>query len=463
MIGARVLRDGLGFKTNKPLIGASVIYIVNEAYRSGVMKTKLLTAIGLGIILLGGLPACQPPAASGDVATSDKPRETVATVNQADLSALVDGNNKFAVGLYQTLKSGEGNLFYSPYSISMALAMTYAGAKGTTAQQMADTLYFTLSQDSLHTTFNGLDQQLASRGQGAKDKEGQSFKLNIVNALWGQKGYQFLSQYLDLLAQNYGAGMRLLDFRNAPDASRLTINKWVADQTKDKIQDLIPPGAIDTMTRLVLTNAIYFNAAWATAFDKGATQDDKFYLNDGSSVTVPMMHESESLGYAEGSGYKAVELPYDGNELSMVILLPDSGTFTQFENALTADKYGSIIQGLAAKRIALSLPRFKFDSSFSLNQALSTMGMPLAFTDQADFSGMTGNRDLSISDVIHKAFVSVDESGTEAAAATAVIMRATSMPLSPTEVKVDHPFIFVIRDIQTGTVLFIGRVLNPAT
>jgi len=385
----------------------------------------------------------------------------VATVNQADLSALVDGNNKFAVGLYQTLKSGEGNLFYSPYSISMALAMTYAGAKGTTAQQMADTLHFTLSQDSLHTTFNGLDQQLASRGQGAKDKEGQSFKLNIVNALWGQKGYQFLSQYLDLLAQNYGAGMRLLDFRNAPDASRLTINKWVADQTKDKIQDLIPPGAIDTMTRLVLTNAIYFNAAWATAFDKGATQDDKFYLNDGSSVTVPMMHESESLGYAEGSGYKAVELPYDGNELSMVILLPDSGTFTQFENALTADKYGSIIQGLAAKRIALSLPRFKFDSSFSLNQALSTMGMPLAFTDQADFSGMTGNRDLSISDVIHKAFVSVDESGTEAAAATAVIMRATSMPLSPTEVKVDHPFIFVIRDIQTGTVLFIGRVLNP--
>ena len=425
------------------------------------MKTKLLTAIGLGIILLGGLPACQPPVASGDVATSDKPRETVATVNQADLSALVDGNNKFAVGLYQTLKSGEGNLFYSPYSISMALAMTYAGAKGTTAQQMADTLHFTLSQDSLHTTFNGLDQQLASRGQGAKDKEGQSFKLNIVNALWGQKGYQFLSQYLDLLAQNYGAGMRLLDFRNAPDASRFTINKWVADQTKDKIQDLIPPGAIDTMTRLVLTNAIYFNAAWATAFDKGATQDDKFYLNDGSSVTVPMMHESESLGYAEGSGYKAVELPYDGNELSMVILLPDSGTFTQFENALTADKYGSIIQGLAPKQIALSLPRFKFDSSFSLNQALSTMGMPLAFTDQADFSGMTGNRDLSISDVIHKAFVSVDESGTEAAAATAVIMRATSMPLSPTEVKVDHPFIFVIRDIQTGTVLFIGRVLNP--
>jgi serpin B len=425
------------------------------------MKMKLLSVLGLCIILLGVLPACQPPAASGDVLISNKPRETVTNVNQADLAALVDGNNQFAVGLYQTLKSGEGNLFYSPYSISMALAMTYAGAKGTTAQQMADTLYFTLPQDSLHTTFNGLDQQLASRGQGAKDKEGNSFKLNIVNALWGQKGYQFLSQYMDLLAQNYGAGMRLLDFRNAPDVSRLTINKWVADQTKDKIQDLIPAGAIDTMTRLVLTNAIYFNAAWATAFDKGATKDDKFYLNDGSSVTVPMMSQTEGLSYAEGSGYKAVELPYDGNELSMVILLPDSGTFTQFENALTADKYGSIIQGLAAKRIALSLPRFKFDSSFSLNQALSTMGMPLAFTDQADFSGMTGNRDLSISDVIHKAYVSVDESGTEAAAATAVIMRATSMPLSPTEVKVDHPFIFVIRDIQTGTVLFIGRVLNP--
>ncbi len=427
------------------------------------MKTKLLSVLGLCIILLAVLPACQPPVASGDVATSDKPRETVAAVNQADLSALVDGNNKFAVGLYQMLKNGEGNLFYSPYSISMALAMTYAGAKGTTAQQMGDTLHFTLPQDSLHTTFNGLDQLLASRGQGAKDKEGKSFKLNIVNAIWGQKGYQFLSQYLDLLAQNYGAGMRLLDFRNAPDASRLTINKWVADQTKDKIQDLIPPGAIDQLTRLVLTNAIYFNAAWDSPFEKGATQDGKFYLNDGSSVTVPMMSQTESLGYAAGNGYKAVELPYDGRELSMVIILPDSGTFSQFENALTADKYGSIVQGLTAKQIALSLPRFKFDSSFSLNKALSTMGMPLAFTDQADFSGMTGNRDLSISDVIHKAFVAVDESGTEAAAATAVIMRVTSMPLSPTEVKVDHPFIFIIRDIKTGTVLFIGRVLNPAS
>jgi len=445
----------------KPLIYTSVIYIVNEAHRRGVMKMKLLSVLGLCIISLGVLPACQPPVASGDVATSDKPRETVSTVNQADLSALVDGNNKFAVGLYQVLKSGEGNLFYSPYSISMALAMTYAGAKGTTAQQMADTLHFILPQDSLHTTFNGLDQQLASRGQGAKDKEGKSFKLNIVNALWGQKGYQFLSQYLDLLAQNYGAGMRLLDFRNAPDASRLTINKWVADQTKDKIQDLIPAGAIDTLTRLVLTNAIYFNAAWASPFEKGATQDGKFYLNDGSSVTMPMMSQTESLGYGEGSGYRVVELPYDGHELSMVILLPDSGTFTQFENALTADKYNGILQGLSNKQVALTMPRFKFDSSFSLNQALSAMGMPLAFTDQADFSGMTGNRDLSISDVIHKAFVSVDESGTEAAAATAVIMRTTSMPLSPTEVKVDHPFIFVIRDIQTGTVLFIGRVLNP--
>ncbi|MHB8085312.1 MAG: serpin family protein [Dehalococcoidia bacterium] len=427
------------------------------------MKMKLLSIIGLCIVLLGVLPACQPPVASGDVAISGKPRETIATVNQADLSALVNGNNQFAVGLYQILKNGEGNLFYSPYSISMALAMTYAGAKGTTAQQMADTLHFTLPQDSLHTTFNGLDQELASRGKGAKDKEGNSFKLNIVNALWGQKGYQFLSQYLDLLAQDYGAGMRLLDYRTDPDGSRLTINKWVADQTKDKIQNLIPAGAIDTMTRLVLTNAIYFNAAWATAFEKAATQDGKFYLNDGSSVTVPMMGQTEGLGYAEGSGYKAVELPYSGHELSMVILLPDSGTFSQFESALTAGKYSSIIQSLSSKQVALTMPRFKYDSQFSLNQALSTMGMPVAFTGDADFSGMTGNRDLSISDVIHKAYVAVDESGTEAAAATAVVMRATSMPLSPTQVKVDHPFIFVIRDIQTGTVLFIGRVLNPTT
>jgi serpin B len=326
---------------------------------------------------------------------------------------------------------------------------------------MAGTLHYTLPQDRLHPAFNGLDQELSGRGQGAKGKDGKGFRLNIVNAIWGQKGYPFLAQYLDLLAEDYGAGLRTLDFRGAPDAGRQTINKWVADQTEQRIKDLIPPGAIDTLTRLVLTNAIYFNAAWANNFEKNATQPADFHLADGSAVKVPMMHQTERLGYAAGDRYQVVTLPYDGRELEMVVLVPDRGKFAEFEKSLTAGKAASIIKDISPKQVALSLPGFKYESEFSLGRMLAAMGMPIAFSGQADFSGMTGNRELSISEVVHKAFVAVDESGTEAAAATAVIMRATAMPVMPLEVTVDRPFIFLIRDIQTGSVIFVGRVMNP--
>jgi serpin B len=382
-------------------------------------------------------------------------------VSQADLAALVDGNNAFAFDLYQALKGSQGNIFYSPYSVSLALAMTYAGARDSTERQMASAMHYTLPQDRLHPAFNGLDQELAGRGQGAKGKDGKGFRLNIVNAIWGQKGYPFLAPYLDLLAEDYGAGLRTLDFRAAPDASRLTINNWVEDQTGQRIKDLIPPGAIDPLTRLVLTNAIYFNAAWANNFEKSATQPADFHLAGGSTVKVPMMHQTEHLGYAAGDGYQAVTLPYDGRELEMVVLLPGQGKFSEFENSLTADSVVSIIKDITPRQIALSLPGFKYESEFSLGKILAAMGMPVAFSGQADFSGMTGDRELSISEVVHKAFVAVDESGTEAAAATAVIMRATAMPVMPLEVTVDRPFIFLIRDIKTGSVIFVGKVMNP--
>ena len=423
------------------------------------MKSKWLYTVSLGLVLLTGLSACsQPP--SGGMVSSDKPRET-GDPGQADLAALVDGNNAFAFDLYSALKGEQGNLFYSPYSISQALAMTFGGARDTTEKEMASTLHFTLPQGSLHTAFNSLDQQLKARGQGAKGKDGKGFRLNVVNAIWGQAGYSFLPAYLDLLAQDYGAGLRTLDFRAAPEAGRQTINKWVAEQTEQRIKDLIPGGSIDPLTRLVLTNAIYFNAAWADNFEKSATQPAPFHLLDGSTVDVPMMHQTERLGYASGQGYQAVSLPYDGRELEMVVLLPEEGKFAQFEKSLDAGRAGSIIKDIAPKQVALSLPGFKFESEFSLGKTLSGMGMPLAFSSQADFSGMTGNRDLSISEVVHKAFVGVDEAGTEAAAATAVIMRATAMPAMPQEVTVDRPFIFLIRDIQTGSVIFVGRVVNP--
>ena len=424
------------------------------------MKSKWLYTVSLGLVLLTGLAACSQPASS-DVLSSDKPRASGAA-GQADLAALVDGNNAFAFDLYRALKGERGNLFYSPYSISQALAMTYAGARDTTEKEMAGTLHFTLAQDRLHPAFNSLDQQLKARGQGAKGKDGKGFRLNIVNAIWGQAGYTFLADYLDLLAQNYGAGLRTLDFRAAPELSRQTINKWVEDQTEQRIKDLIPSGGIDPLTRLVLTNAIYFNAAWASNFEKDLTQPAPFHLIDGSTVDVPMMRQTERLGYAASDGYQAVSLPYDGRELEMVVLLPDGGKFAEFEKSLDAGRVGTIIKDIVPKQVALSLPRFKFESEFSLGNVLANMGMPTAFSDQqADFSGMTGNRELSISKVIHKAFVGVDEAGTEAAAATAVIMRATAMPAMPQEVTVDRPFIFLIRDVQTGSVIFVGRVVNP--
>ena len=431
------------------------------------------------ISVIAGLVACAPAAtddipedipkdvpegvvmASGKTLESSNTRITSPIVENADQSALVDGNSAFAFNLYRTIKDTDGNLFYSPYSISAALAMTYAGARGKTEQEIAGTLHFDLPQEQLHPAFNWLEQELASRGEGAKGKDDKGFRLNVVNAIWGQKDYEFMVDFLDTLAENYGAGLRILDFINETEESRVTINDWVSEQTEDRIKDLIPQGTIDALTRLVLTNAIYFNAAWANTFNKDQTSDRAFYLLDGNTVTVPMMKRTARFGYAEGDKHQAVELYYDGHELSMVILLPDEEHFSEFEDNLDYGQVKGIINKLESQEVNLTMPKFEFESSFSLVEALTIMGMPGAFTSGADFSGMTGNKDLFISDVIHKAFVSVDEEGTEAAAATAVVMTLTAMPTEPVTVVIDRPFIFLIRDISTGAILFMGRVADP--
>ncbi len=419
------------------------------------------------VILLIGLSACTPTApgesiqATGMILQSEKQREQSPEIAPADISSLTDGNSVFAFNLYKLLSEDDGNLFYSPYSISAALAMTYAGARGDTEKQMADTMQFYLSQDQLHPAFNSLDQELASRGEGAKGKDGEGFRLNIVNAIWGQKDYAFLTSFLDTLAKNYGAGLRILDFINETESSRIAINDWVSDETEGRIEDLIPQGAISQMTRLVLTNAIYFNAAWQYPFEEDATSPGVFYLLNGDEVTVPMMEQQESLSYTKADNYQAVELPYDGQELSMVILLPNSGQFETFEKDIEYQQVKDIIENLERREVRLTMPKYEFASSFGLKKTLIDMGMPVAFSAGADFSGMTGEKDLFISDVIHKAFVSVDEAGTEAAAATAVIMELTAMPETPVEVTLNRPFIFLIRDIETGAILFVGRVMNP--
>jgi serpin B len=378
-----------------------------------------------------------------------------------DLLALVSGNARFALDLYHLLREQEGNLFYSPYSISAALAMTYAGARGQTESQMARALHFDLPQEDLHEGFALLAGELASRGEGAAGKDGEGFRLNVANALWLQQGFDLLPAYLALVEGAYGAGPRSVDFQEAPEDARVTINDWVAGETEDRITGLIPPGVISTLTRLVLTNAIYFNAAWAMPFEKHLTTDGVFTLLDGQEISVPMMRQTESLPYTAGEGYQAVVLPYDAQDLSMVILLPDEGRFQAFEESLDAARLAEIEAGLRRQQVALSMPRFEFEAQFSLSRALAALGMEEALSEAADFSGMTGGRDLFISEVVHKAFVSVDEDGTEAAAATAVIMNLTSAPAEVVEMAVDRPFLFLIRDVHTGALLFLGRVVDP--
>ncbi len=419
---------------------------------------KLLSATAVLSLLLSG---CGTPAAA-NVAQSNLKRITSPNIPSADSQTLVASDNGFALDIYQTLSTQDGNLILSPFSMSLALAMTYAGARGKTESQMADTLHFDLLQGQLHPAINALDQDLASRGASKSDKE-KPLQLNIANAVWAEQTYPFLQEYLDLIASNYGAGIRLADFINQFESVRKEINDWVYDQTQKKIKDLIPDGALNPDTRMVLVNAIYFKADWLSQFDANDTYDTSFHLLDGTDVTVKMMNQGTFTPYYQGAGFQAVELPYASDTAAMDIIIPDEGNFDAVESALNSDLFNETINGLQSTSMQLSLPKFTFESSFSLSDALKSMGMVEAFDpDNADFTGMTTQKDLFISDVIHKAFVAVDEEGTEAAAATAVIMEATSAILYDVTLTIDRPFIFIIRDKPSGQILFIGRLLNPA-
>jgi serpin B len=392
---------------------------------------------------------------------SDQPRDENPAVPPGDLSEVVGGNTDFACDLYQVLANGDENIFFSPFSISQALAMTYAGARGSTETQIADTMHFTVGQDRLHPAFNRLDLDLQSRGEGAKGKDGEGFRLNIANSTWGQDGWTWQEPFLDTLGVNYGAGMRLVDFLTQPEQCRLTINAWVEDRTEDRIRELLPEGVISSDTVLVLVNVIYFNAAWLEPFEEEYTHNGDFTLLDDSVVGVPLMEQTEEHDYTEGDGFKAVQIMYDGEELSMVIILPDVGRFDEIESSLSTEFIDGIIGDFGNYSVTLTLPKFEYESEFGLAETLYDMGMEDAFVPGvADFSGMDGSYLLFITDVIHKAFVSVDEAGTEAAAATGVVIGYTAMPESAT-FKADHPFIFFIRDIETESILFVGRVLDP--
>ncbi|MGD8626392.1 MAG: serpin family protein [Anaerolineae bacterium] len=420
-----------------------------------------LAALLAVVVAASGLTGCSGPApvetiVRADEARSQKPRLSAGSPAVDSVPALVVGNTQFALDLYGALFDGGGNLFLSPHSLSMALAMTYAGARGETEEQMAEALHFSLPQAQLHPAFNALDQALAGRGQ---DEPG-AFQLRSANALWGQEDDTFLAPFLDTLAENYGAGMQLVDLGRAEEARR-QINNWGREQTENRIEALLPPGALNAATALVVTNAAYFQAAWQKPFAEDATHDAGFTLLEGSQVMVPTMEQVASLGYAERPGVQAVELPYAGGGLSMVILLPEEGRFETFAHTLDAEQLDTILGALAPTNLHLALPKFRYDAGFALRNALTDLGMIDAFGDPADFSGMDGSHELFIKQVYHQAFVEVDEAGTEATAASAVVVARKGELLAGQEVRVDRPFLFLIRDVDTGAILFLGHVVNP--
>ncbi len=398
---------------------------------------------------------------SAHAAEEPKPvlKDKATTPADADRSALVRGNTTFGLDLYARIRKAPGNAFLSPFSISTALAMTAAGAGGETARQMDEVLRFPFGADRGNPAFESLIQSLRPAG------EKPAYQLHTANALWGQRGYHFLPGYVATLRGPFGAALEEVDFRGATEVARRTINTWVENQTAGKIQDLIGSGVIDASTRLVLTNAIYFKGNWSSPFRPEQTREDDFHVAPGRTVRVPLMHQTGQFGYAEDELVQVLELPYIGGDLTMVVILPKrTEGLSAVDLALSTEWLAARLESLQSTRVDVALPRFKLTAEFELTPALTALGMTLPFSDRADFSGMNGgNEPLQISAVIHKAFVDVNETGTEAAAATAVGIRAMSamIPKPPIPFRADHPFHFLIRDRRSGSVLFLGCLTQP--
>jgi serpin B len=384
-------------------------------------------------------------------------RATVGAAEHPDVQALVAGDTRFALDLFGVLKQAEGNLFLSPYSISRALAMTAAGARGATARQMSEVLHLTLPEKRLRAAFATLQSRV--------DQGSEGMELSVANALWGQRGYRFLDSYRSQLQESYDAELEEVDFAQATEAARESINRWTAEKTGQRITELVTAETLDPSTRLVLTNAIYFKGRWATEFDPAETRPAPFLQEGGHRVEVPMMHVKAEFRYGETADLQVVSLPYKGDALSMVVLLPKRvDGLGALEDDLTLETLRKWLPAESARReIIVLLPKFKITADFRLDDALKALGMTDPFAlPPADFSGMTGAAELFISAVVHKAFVSVDEEGTEATAATGVSMGLTgARPSQPPVFRADHPFLFLIQENQSGSVLFLGRVVTP--
>jgi len=374
------------------------------------------------------------------------------------VSKLTTANNRFALDLYAQLKGkgAEENVFFSPYSIFIALTMTYEGAKGETAREMEYVVH--IPEDA------ALRRPNLARLYNIINKKEKKYKLSTANALWAQKGYPFLKEYTEGIERYYGGKISTLDFAMDSENARKTINKWVEEQTNNKIKDLIPSGVLNALTRLVLTNAIYFKGMWLKQFNEEETKEEDFRIGSGKRVKVKMMqlvgHEAR-FKYAEIDGVQILEMPYEGEEVSMLIILPEQDDIVELEKSITLEKLSEWKSMMGMQRVDVFIPRFKLKTKYFMADLLKKMGMPTPFSDLADFSGMNGTGDLCIQDVIHQAFVEVNEEGTEAAAATGVVVGITSATIRTPVFRADHPFIFIIQENTTGSILFMGRVSNP--
>jgi serpin B len=418
----------------------------------------------------GGSGSPGSPAKGGPtgpvIASAGGERNLAPEASTSDVASLVRGNADFAFALYHGWTSAEpsNNLFFSPYSVSLALAMTYVGAQGETATQMAKALDFALPPASLSPTFDKLDLAIEAKPKDAAGANGTPFALTLADSLWGGQ-VSFGKSFIDTLAVDYGAALRTVDFAAEPAAAEADINACVSTETDGKINPLLGPGEITTLTEFVIVNAVYFNAAWATPFEKNATSPGTFTRSDGSTVEASLMRATTGVPskYAKGANYEAVELEYSGKTTSMVIVLPDAGAFGAIEAGLSGAFFDAVTQELSPALVDVTMPKFKIHGpSVSLVSDLESLGMVDAFdASRADFTAMIPAGGVYISDVVHQAFVDVDESGTEAAAATAVVGTTDGVARAPTQIDVNRAFFFFIRDLATNTVIFVGRENDP--
>ncbi len=379
----------------------------------------------------------------------------------AQLQSLVSSNTVFAFNLYGHIATNSGNLFLSPYSISTCLAMTYEGARGNTAQEMAQVFGFGTNQEQFAAAFGDLQRQIEDR------EVPNVIELHLANALWTQEGFPFLTTFLQSATGDYQASVNQADFATSADAATQAINRWVAQQTQNRIQDMLAPGSLNSLTRLVLANAIYFKGTWNVAFSPTNTTTQVFNVSSSLQVTVPMMHEpavvTNLYNYVRTADYEALELPYASNRFSMLVLLPAQvDGYKQLEAELSLAFLANVKTQMKKQMVEIYFPKFSLESDLDLKEVLSALGMPSAFEQGlADFSGLDGMTDLYLSLIRHKAWIDVDEAGTEAAAATVTGITTTVAPGNPV-FRADHPFLFFIREERTGSLLFLGRLLNPS-